>query len=80
MRTLQECHEVIMRAIGQAPTALISQPPSGIVAKLNECLNGDGLTGWEIDFLSSIDDTLSLGWSLTANQQDTLDKIWRERT
>ncbi len=80
MRTLKDCHEVIMRHIGQAPNALISQPPSGVVAKLAECLDGDGLTGWEIEFLTSIEDTLSLGWSLTANQQDALDRIWRERT
>jgi hypothetical protein len=78
MKTLKECHEVIQRHIGQAPNVV--KPPSGPAAKLADCLNAAHLTDWEGEFLEGVTDALSFGWSLTPNQQDTLDKIWRERT
>ena len=80
MRTLKECHEVIQRAIGQPPTAIIPHPRSGPASKLADLVDAHGLTIWEQEFLDSIEDVIGMGWALSPNQQDTLDRIWRERT
>ncbi len=78
MRTLQECHEVIQRAIGKAPTPALKRL-APVAQKISECLHGVGLTEWEEEFLLSIEDRIADDWALTPNQQDTLDRIWREK-
>ena len=79
MRTLRVSHEVIQRAIGQPPAAATPLALTPVEQRLSDCLEASGLNGWEINFLSGVQDSLALGWSLTPNQQDTLDRIWREK-
>ncbi len=82
-RSLQECHEIISKAIGQKPNTV---QPKNELQELHQSLIDACLTEskkrlgkWEVDFLTSVADQLSNTGSLSEKQVEILERIYTEK-